>query len=76
MAVFGELQGVGGIVEQGLLEPGRVAKQMAGLHAVFGADDDALLPGALGQHRGAVLQYGADVHRNLLKGEFAGFDLG
>ena len=75
-ALLGELDGVAGVVEQGLAQPGRVAAQPLRHLVAVDLDRQPLGPGLFGDQRAHVVQHGLQREVGLLQLQPAGLDLG
>jgi hypothetical protein len=73
---LGELDGVAGVVEQGLPQPGRVAAQPKWDAARVDFDGQALGTGLIADHRANVVDHRPQREVGLFQFEFAGLDLG
>ena len=74
-ARFGKLDGVGGVIEDCLLNPCRVAAQVRGERRDFHLQGESLGLGAFVDDRPDVGHQVFDVHRGVFENEFPGLDL-
>ena len=75
-AVARELDGIHGVVEQGLLQPRRVAQQLRGQVARLNDQPEVLRLGPVVHQRGDAADHCADRERGFLQRELPGLDLG
>lgn len=74
-ALFSELEGVGRVVEQGLLQARLVTLQAGGQWRQLGAQLQAARRSPVMQHGGHVVHDPINLHRTAFQGELAGLDL-